>query len=347
MSVRWRGVAAVAAAFLLVGATDGARGADPLVASLPPSTAVAAAPAWMPDPLPGGGPARLAVVLNSESDSVSVINGTTMTVSATVPVGKEPHHWMVSPDGRLIVANTRGDDLVYIDRESGRIQERRGNIVNPYLAGYSPDQRWLVVNGLRLGHLDIYRAGDLSLVKRIVVGGMPSHLAFDADSRKVFVTLQGHDELAQVDLETQAIDWRIKVGDTPAGVLLTPDGNHLLVGVMGQSDVAVVEWRKAAIVGRIPTGKGSHNILQVPGKPFALVSNRSVNTISVIDQRSFTVVDTIGIPGGPDCMMFSPDGRQLWVTARWRGKVHVYDPVERRVVMSIPVGRSPHGVYVE
>ena len=39
------------------------------------------------------------------------------------------------------------------------------------------------------------------------------------------------------------------------------------------------------------------------------------------------------------------DGKELWVTSRWIKRVTVIDMDSKKVVHSIPVGRSPHGVY--
>ena len=46
---------------------------------------------------------------------------------------------------------------------------------------------------------------DSKLVNRIFVDSVPSHLAFDAESKTVFVTLQESGRLVAFDLETQAI----------------------------------------------------------------------------------------------------------------------------------------------
>ncbi len=50
--------------------------------------------------------------------------------------------------------------------------------------------------------------------------------------------------------------------------------------------------------------------------------------------------------GGPDCMDLGADGRILWVTSRWTKRVVLVDLAERRVVRTVPVGRSPHGIYL-
>ena len=45
-------------------------------------------------------------------------------------------------------------------------------------------------------------------------------------------------------------------------------------------------------------------------------------------------------------MELTRDGKRLWVTSRWVGKVSVIDMETRRLVKQIPVGRSPHGILL-
>ena len=49
-------------------------------------------------------------------------------------------------------------------------------------------------------------------------------------------------------------------------------------------------------------------------------------------------------PGAPDCLDFSPDGRQLWFTQRVGNRVGVIDVETGGLVAQIRVGRSPHGI---
>jgi hypothetical protein len=39
-------------------------------------------------------------------------------------------------------------------------------------------------------------------------------------------------------------------------------------------------------------------------------------------------------------------GKQIWITQRWIRSVAMVDLDQSRVVRSIGVGRSPHGVYL-
>jgi YVTN family beta-propeller protein len=76
------------------------------------------------------------------------------------------------------------------------------------------------------------------------------------------------------------------------------------------------------------------------------VSNRVANSISIIDSESLTKVDDItGLLPGPDDMELSADRRLLWVTFRFAKHVGVIDMDTRKLIDTIPVGRSPHGIY--
>jgi YVTN family beta-propeller protein len=44
-------------------------------------------------------------------------------------------------------------------------------------------------------------------------------------------------------------------------------------------------------------------------------------------------------------MEVTADGKFIWVTQRWIKQVGVVDIAQRKVVATIPVGRSPHGIF--
>lgn len=293
--------------------------------------------------------AEIAVVLNSGDASISVIDPVARQELRRFDTGKEPHHLMITPDARsLIVANAAGNDLQFIDPLSAAPQRRVHNIADPYQIGYSPDRHWFVVNALRLNRVDVYAIDgeDFRLVKSLKLPKAPSHMIFSGDSSTVFVTLQESNEIAAIRLTDQTLLWKMNVGDLPAGIWMTPDDRHLLVGIMGRDYVDVIDWRAQKSVKQIKTGKGAHNFRPLGDGRHVFVSNRVDNTISLVDQNTFEKVYDIAVPGGPDCMDVSADGQTLWVTQRWKKQVSIIDIAQRRVVQSISVGRSPHGVFL-
>ncbi len=292
---------------------------------------------------------RTAIVLNSGEASVSLIDMDKRAVYKTFPIGKEPHHLMITPDQKsVLVANAAGDDVVFLDPKTGDIQSRLPNIVDPYHIGYSPNKKWFVAAGNRLDRVDIYAAKnqELKLVKIVKAAKTPSHITFTSDSKLTFVTLQDSNELIAIDLATQEIVWRMPIGKMPAGVWMTPGDKHLLIGLTGSDLVQVVDWKQQKIVKEIKTGKGAHNFRPLGDKRHIFLTNRVDSTISIIDMDKLEkVADIKGLPSGPDCMDVTADGKELWVTFRFAKKVGIIDIASRKLVTTIPVGKSPHGIF--
>ena len=289
-------------------------------------------------------------VLNSLDATVSVVDPANWSEKQRIPTGKEPHHLYLSPDeSSLIVANSAGDSLTFLNPRTAEVQRVVYGIIDPYHLRFSPDMKWFVTAGNRLNHIDIYRwdGKEPKLAKRIPSGKTPSHIWIDGKSTTAYVTMQDSDELVAVDLATQTIRWRTPTGAMPADIFGVHDGKTLLVGLTGSDGVQVfdVAGAEPKPVGKIPTGKGAHAFRSAGDGRSVFVSNRVANSISRIDLQTLQVIDTYAVPGGPDCMDVSADGKTLYVTSRWARKLSVLDLADHKVVRQVPVGRSPHGVW--
>ena len=218
---------------------------------------------------------EVVVVLNSADASVSLIDRMTRKEVRRLPTDKEPHHLMPNPDDKsLIVASTGSNDLLFLDPLTGETQRRIKNIPDPYQIGFSPNQKWFVTAAFRLDRVDLYRADDYAIVKRLPMARVPSHLIFDRASQFVFVTLQDSHEIAAIDLAKQELAWRLPVGKMPAGIWMTPDDKHLFIGMTDEDYVGVVDSRTKKIVKRSVTGKGAHNFQALGDGRHVFVSNR-------------------------------------------------------------------------
>lgn len=299
--------------------------------------------------VPMAAAAEVVVILNSGDASVTLIDKDTQKVLETFPIGKEPHHLIATPDDKsLIVANAVGNDLVFLDPVTGKVQQHVPNIDDPYQVGFSPDQKWFITTGNRLDRVDLYRwdGKTLKMAKQFPLPKTPSHIAYTADSRIAFITLQDSNQIAAIDLTTQTVMWTMEAGSAPAGIWVTPDQKYLLVGMTGADYVAVIDWRTRTVVKQIQTGKGAHNFRAVGDKRHLFLTNRVAGSISIIDQQTLSKVgDITGLPPGPDDMELTADGKTLWVTFRWARAVGLIDVASRKLIKTIRVGRSPHGIY--
>src|SRR6202795_4213881 len=285
--------------------------------------------------------AKTAVILNSDDDSLSVIDTETYKETSRVHIGRQPHHLILTPDKQhLILAMSGTNDLAFSDLTAG-MGKQRLIASDPYQVGFSPDGKWFVATSLRLDRIDIYDASDYHLVHRLPAPTMPSHIAFWADSATVSVTLQGANNQIAIDLASGNPLWTVPVGPQPAGVWVRPSGT-ILVGIMGSDHIAEVAANDGSIIRRIQTARGAHNFLLSPDGKVLYVSNRVAGTVSILDADTLAVTGTMPAPGGPDDMAWTPDGQELWVTGRWRASIDVIERTSGSLKARIPVGRSPH-----
>ena len=291
--------------------------------------------------------AETILVLNSEEASYSLLSRTQRVELARIPIGREPHHWAVTPDGKeLLIASTVTNELVALDTTTAEKKRVVRDIIDPYQLAYSPDGKWFVTTAYRLDHVDIYKADGFKLVSRTFIDGMPSHLTFDSDSKTVFVTLQQSNRVVAFDLATQMIKWNVEVGKATAGIVMLPDNKRLLVALTGEDAIVEMDPKDGAVKSRLQTGKGAHNFMAKGDGRHWFLSNRIENTISLIDTQEMKIVGTIRVNGGPDDMEVTADGKELWVTQRFLRRVAVVDLAQMKVVASIPVGKSPHGLFI-
>jgi DNA-binding beta-propeller fold protein YncE len=287
--------------------------------------------------------ADLIYVLNSGDATILVLDAFTRTELRRIPALREVHHLVMSPDGRdLLIADSGGNEIFFVDPATGEVR-RRERISNPYHLDFSPDGRHLVICSLRRNQVDIYAAGDLTLLARLRMPEKPSHMAFRPDGKVVHVTLQGSGTVAAVSLETRDVLWEAPIGREPAGIVW--HRGKLIVGIMGADHFAVMDPVTREIERQIPVGRGAHTIFIQPDGKALWATSRVQSRLAEIDPSTLEVRRVIELPGGPDCIAFDPDGK-LWVTLRWAGRIARVDPRSGEVE-TIRVGRSPHGIFVQ
>ncbi|MCQ4160070.1 YncE family protein [Roseomonas sp. GC11] len=294
---------------------------------------------------PAASPAGdLVFVLNSGEANILVLDAATREEKRRIPVLREVHHLVMTPDGStLLVGDSGANEMLFLNPLTGELIKREP-LSNPYHLGFSPDGRFLCITSLRRDQVDIYAwdGSALTLVKRHSLPDMPSHLAFRPDGKVVYVTLQGNNLLAAISLEGNFDHlWSMEIGPEPAGVMW--NRGKLLVGIMGSDYIAVADPETQAVERRIVTARGAHALFWNLKGDTIYATSRVDSRITTIDPETLTVTRSLKVPGGPDDISFDPQGR-LWVTQRWIAKVAVVD-FEAGKVESIRAGRSPHGIF--
>lgn len=304
-------------------------------------------------PISGPDVRRRAFISNSDGNSIAIIDRDTYQMIKTLPVGRYPHHMIVSLDGHyLYVGNAHSNTASVIDLATETIVKTLP-LLDPYNLYYTPDGKFLVTTLTGHGRVDI-RASDQwndmqgatgwPLVAKVPTGKDPNHFAFSPDGRFMYVTNEYSHQLSVLDLQARKVTRQVETGRRPVDVSIAPGGKVLFVAIYGEGEVKAYDTESFAELERIPTGAGAHGMaMSVDGRTL-FVSNRNANSVSVIDVATRKVTKTFEVPKGPDMMEVTPNGKELWVTGRYGSEVFVIDLSTGEITHRIKTGAAPHGV---
>ncbi len=305
-------------------------------------------------------------VPNHSSNTVSVIDTTTLKVVDTFKAGIEPQHIIPSWDlTTLWVANNghygHHSSLTPIDPATG-MPGKEVPVVDPYNMYFMPDGSAAIIVDEAVHRLDLRDPKTMKFkvtIKTPTCSGI-NHADFAADGSYAIFTCEFNGALVKVDLVHQQVLGTLVLPkmSMPQDIRLSPDGKTFFVADMMNDGVHLIDADSFTITGFIPTGPGAHGLTVSRDGTKLYVSNRGSHTmnlankhgpgsVSVIDFATKSVVAQWPIPGGgsPDMGNVSADGKQLWLSGRFDDEVYMFDTTSGAVT-KIPVGREPHGLTV-
>ena len=176
------------------------------------------------------------VMGNIADGTITVLDPFAKDSGRVIRVAAQPEGVAISPDGAFAWAGSNRDSVVVVvDLRSGAAVDTLRGFGLPYRMAVSPDGRTAVVTdpvkarvrvfdaATRRQRFDIAVPAD-SLVSTAEVAGSPSPegVTISRDSRWAFVTLQGRNRLATIDLARGTIVALAPIGNWSDGVGFSP-----------------------------------------------------------------------------------------------------------------------------
>jgi YVTN family beta-propeller protein len=198
--------------------------------------------------IPSGGRTTHMVALSQRGDRMVMSNIADGTITSLDPwhaegaqvihVAAQPEGIAITPDGRFAFSGSDRDSVVVVvDLGHAATVDTLRGFGLPYRLAVSPDGRRLVVTDPMLARVRIFdvasrreqHAIDIprdSIVSTAEVPGSPSPegVTISRDSRWAFVTLQGRNRLATIDLERGVVVSLAPIGTWSDGVGYSPLG---------------------------------------------------------------------------------------------------------------------------
>jgi len=292
-------------------------------------------------------------VVNSGSNSISVIDPTKNKVEVEIPIrfGKEPEGIAVArvtPDKEFIFITNYGSNTVSIIDASTYQEFDRANVGDgPIAIAADPpvetisSSRFLsmsdmnTIRNYRRNYYNVYVANknsrDVSILKMDRANGRPEEvitlnvqwspiaLTVDYPRGKVYVANYAYDNLSLIDII------QVVGGNKSGAVSEMSNVGASLTGVISDPDFDRLYLLK----------ESSGEVFMV--RPFSEASDTLKTSLS-------PVIGAISVGSQPRSFLMDPEGRKIYVVNSGSDSVSVVDKTTKREEKVIPVGRKPYGI---
>lgn len=267
-----------------------------------------------------------AYVVNSQSNSISVINIETNKVSQTIDLptfqtssgmgmmsgggmlNMWPHSISISPDKSKLVVTLPGSDF-----SSGS-----GMMLSSFTSAN------MMGNTTIQGKMLIMDAVTGAILKEITTDGMAFNAIFSPDGKEIWTALMMTTGKVMVyDASSYALLNTIAVGQMPAEVSFSEDGKKVYVANGMSNTVTVIDAATKKVVET--TTSGNYPVGAWPGMGGMMyVDNEKDQTISMMNGTTNMMTGTIQLGFIPGTIATNSMMGQMWVSDPNGGKVHTW-----------------------
>lgn len=315
-------------------------------------------------------------VANEGADTVSVLDAASFKTLASVRVGKAPHNVQVSPDGKVVWVTNNGEPaqtadasehkemaqgshdamgkpgaVWAIDTATNAVVAKVPVGMHPAHVVVSPDGRFAYITNGGDNTVSVIDTAARSLVATIPVGKFPHGLRISPDGKQAYVANLKGGTVSVIDTASQKEIAQVPAGKGPAQVGFTPDGSLVLVSLSEENAVAVIDPATRKVIRKVAVGTVPIQLYVTPDSRTLLVANQGTpkkpgKTVSLMELESFKVTKTVVTGAGAHGVVVDREGRYAYVTNMYANSVSVLDVKDRKVVKTVPVGKTPNGISI-
>jgi YVTN family beta-propeller protein len=326
----------------------------------PTATATPTASAFPPPPRTPPPRRDQVYVANFDDGTVSVVDPTTFTVTATIPVEHGPVGVAATSDGRRIyVANFQAGTVSMIGTRSGQVVATFPVGASANGVAVSADGANVVVTDTFADEAVIIDALNGRTRARVHAGQAPAGIVLSPDGALAFVADYGEASVAVIDV----------VNGLRRGIIATGQPNLLAITIAAETGTGYVVGVPDSTV---PSGVltldtnaltaqeqqlGSSQ--RLPARPQAVAIrndgseayiagyslDNQTNEVAIIAPTANQVSDSIRTGTLPDTIALSTDGNTLYVSNMGSNSLSIVNP-RFRSSTAVAVGGAPMGVAV-
>lgn len=331
-----------------------------------------------PEPARGGSQQKL-YVLNSELDTMSVVDVASNEVIGTVQVGLEPHGLAAPKAHDVLWVSAEGtDELVKVDPSEDRVLARYAVGRRPNEIDVTSDGRLVFIPALVDGVYQVFDTEAEKIVATLPTDGFPHNVVVSPDDRFAYLTPMDrgpyyteeqakalripyslNDKLYVLDIESLSVVATVQLPDAPRPIAMHPDGHRVYVNrdeLLG-FEVVDTETRRHIATAHFDmtreeraTPSRSHGIGVTPdGREVwsTDINNGVVHVFDVAEDQPRHIA-RMATGGTPLWLTIAPDGRTVYVSNTADNTISAFDAKTKKEIARIefPEGSAPKRILV-
>ncbi|MCL5958288.1 MAG: polysaccharide deacetylase family protein [Chloroflexi bacterium] len=243
-------------------------------------------------------------VANASSNDVSVIDGNTHVVVATIPISSETFGFEVNP---------------------------------PFGVALNPTTNRIYVAVRNSNSISVIDGDTNTVVSTIPVDGSPISVAVNPTTNRVYAINEYSDTISVIDGSTNTVVATVAVGDGATHLAVNSTTNHIYLANNNTNAVSVMDGDTNTILAEVPVGEGALHLAVNHTTNRIYVTNNGSDTVSVMDGNTRTVVATIPVGRSPVGVAVNPTTNRVYAANDEDGGVSVIDGNTNTVMTTIPV----------
>ena len=240
-----------------------------------------------------------AYVGNFTDNTVSVVDTSTGSAIATIPVAAGPHGMAISQNG----------STVYVAGDGSSSGKKPNGIT------LTPDGKLLLVTLYGEDRIALVDTATNDVVGTIPVP-KPHTVSIEPSGKLAYATSQepGHFGLAVIDLGSRSVVRTVPLDKTPRDGEFGAGGKRFYFTEASVAAVQVLDPASDKIVAEIPTGVSPHFVDLFDGTKLGVVVVQGPGQLMLFDPDTNKEVRSIAVGKQPHWAALSPDGKTAYVT---------------------------------
>jgi YVTN family beta-propeller protein len=294
-------------------------------------------------------PRESLLILSKHDHTLAIVDPATLKVLTRIPIGDDPHEVIASFDGKTAwVSNYGGNGagalhtLAVVDliQQKPLASIDLGALRGPHGLDFAGGKLWFTAEAAKaFGSIDP-ASGRVDLI--LGTGQNRTHMIYVAqDLSRIFTTNVSSGTVSIFEKVTPKMPSGPPPGAPPVGA---PAVGAVVFSPGRPPGPPAPEWIQTIV----NVGNGDEGFDVTPDGKELWAANAQDGTISIIDISKKEVLQTLAANvRSANRLKFTPDGRQVVVSALSGPDVVVFDSATRKEIKRVPVGHGAAGIQMQ